>query len=149
MRRWSHPDYRPAGSNRESGDTAAWDSFDSIKWAGPNGPAAWHRYHYTAERTESHVHHPNHPGQICAYLSSLWPQYECRVCEVCLVRRSFLVSMSCFSTSRCVPASMKHCQHASRSWWVWWILSLFESSSTSDVVLILCFLCRSSCLAPT
>ncbi len=75
MCRWGHPDCRPAGSNRESGDAAARDSSDSIKWAGPDGTASWHLYHYAAEGTDSHIHHPHHPGQICAYLSTLWSQY--------------------------------------------------------------------------
>ena len=70
--RWGHPDCRPAGSNRESCDTAAGDSFDGVKRAGPDIPAAWQLYHHTAKRTDSHVQHPHHSGQICAYIYTLY-----------------------------------------------------------------------------
>lgn len=70
--RWGNPDHRPAGPIRESCDTAAGNSIDGIKRAGPDSPAAWHLYCYTAESADPHLQHPHHPSQICAYWSNLW-----------------------------------------------------------------------------
>lgn len=131
MCRRGHTDCRPAGSSGESSDTAAWDPFDSFKRAGPDSPSAWHLHHYTAERAESHIHHPDHAGQICAYSSTLLSFYL-HLCPVW----QFLFSPSCFSTSSCVPASTFHYLHALKSWWVRGINLCCKSSTIFDVMQI-------------
>lgn len=112
MCRWSHTDCRSAGPSWESSDAAAWDSLNSAKWAGPDGPAAGHLHRYTVKRTDPHVYHPHHAGQICAYLSTWCSEWKC------LAERNITFSSFYFSTSRCVPASTGRCQLALRSWWV-------------------------------
>lgn len=126
--RRSHPDGKRAGSNRESCGAAARDSSNSFEWAGPDGPAFWQLHHYSAKSTVSHVHHAHHSGQICAYLSTSWCLFLRGFMQL-NQRNNYIVSIFCFSTSRCVPASTARCQHALRSWWVWDILSWFLSSS--------------------